>query len=113
MTREEERKLIVLPEQIAEIEGRIENGYPEGAGLGVMDLKIPDKFVFNIQERSVKEKQRRWYKDNVHPMLENMDLDIFAKTICAWLIGRKRRCYTNLTRTVRYRKAIRRRINRA
>lgn len=79
LTREEERKLIVLPEQIAEIEGRIENGYPEGAGLGVMDLKIPDKFVFNIQERSVKEKQRRWYKDNVHPMLENMDLDIFAE----------------------------------
>jgi len=79
LTREEERKLIVLPEQIAEIEGRIENGYPEGAGLGVMDLKIPDKFVFNIQERMVKEKQRRWYKDNVHPMLENMDLDIFAE----------------------------------
>ena len=79
LTREEERKLIVLPEQIAEFEGRIENGYPEGAGLGVMDLKIPDKFVFNIEERSVKEKQRRWYKDNVHPMLENMDLDIFAE----------------------------------
>ena len=79
LTREEERKLIVLPEQIAEIEGRIENGYPEGAGLGVMDLKIPDKFVFNIQERMVKEKQRRWYKDNVHPMLENMDLDTFAE----------------------------------
>jgi ATP-dependent metalloprotease FtsH len=79
LTREEERKLIVLPEQIAEIEGRIENGYPEGAGLGVMNLKIPDKFVFNIQERMVKEKQRRWYKDNVHPMLENMDLDIFAE----------------------------------
>jgi ATP-dependent metalloprotease FtsH len=79
LTREEERKLIVLPEQIAEIEGRIENGYAEGAGLGVMDLKIPDKFVFNIQERMVKEKQRRWYKDNVHPMLENMDLDIFAE----------------------------------
>jgi len=44
-----------------------------------MDLKIADKFVFNIQERAVKEKMRRWYKDVSHPMFENVELDIFSE----------------------------------
>jgi len=80
LTREEERKLVALPERIAEIEERIKNGYPEGGGLGVMDLRIPDKFVYNIQDRASKERRRRWWKDQVHPIFENMELNIFSES---------------------------------
>ena len=70
MSQEDERRLAVFPIEIAEIENRMKNGYPEGAGLGVMDLKIPDKFVFNVEQRSNEEKQAEWHKKNLSGGIE-------------------------------------------
>lgn len=70
MSQEDERRLAVFPIEIAEIENRMKNGYPEGAGLGVMDLKIPDKFVFNVEQRSHEEKQAEWHKKNLSGGIE-------------------------------------------